>query len=193
MNSSGEPVSPDRMQPRDLLGELERMHPASFGWALWCCDHRREEAEEVLQTAYLKVLQGAARFYGDASLRTWFFSVVRRTAWEQRRRRWLREQLLGRWLAGQQAPASGPDPEELASGSEESRFLRRAVHRLPRRQREVLHLVFYQDLTVEEASRILGLSLGTARTHFERGKARLREVLARPEGIYERQPQPFAR
>jgi RNA polymerase sigma-70 factor (ECF subfamily) len=46
----------------------------------------------------------------------------------------------------------------------------------------VLHLVFYQDLTVEEASRILNISLGTARTHFARGKDQLRKLLAKQEG-----------
>jgi RNA polymerase sigma factor (sigma-70 family) len=166
------------MNQTDFRCELERLHPASFGWALWCCDHRREEAEEVLQTAYLKVLEEKARFDGNSSLRTWFFSVIRRTAWEQRRRRWLRDQILGRWFTRQPALVPAPDPEATASGSENSRALRKALAGLPARQREVLHLVFYQDLTVEEASGILSVSLGTARTHFERGKAKLREILA---------------
>ena len=68
------------MKQSDLRGELERLHPASFGWALWCCDHRRDEAEEVLQTAYLKVMEEAASFNENSSLRTWFFGVIRRTA-----------------------------------------------------------------------------------------------------------------
>jgi RNA polymerase sigma-70 factor, ECF subfamily len=169
------------MNQTDFRCELERLHPASFGWALWCCDHRREEAEEVLQTAYLKVLEEKASFDGNSSLRTWFFSVIRRTAWEQRRRRWLRDQILGRWLTRQPAPSPAPDPEATASGSENGRALRKALAGLPARQREVLHLVFYQDLTVEEASGILSVSLGTARTHFERGKAKLRQILAQEE------------
>jgi RNA polymerase sigma-70 factor (ECF subfamily) len=166
------------MDKTDLQDELERLHPASFGWALWCCDHRRDEAEEVLQAAYLKVLEGGARYDGRASLRTWFFSVVRRTAWEQRRRRWVRELLLGRWLTQMPTLAPHPAPDEALSSSEESRALLRILVKLPVRQREVLHLVFYQDLTIQEAAKVLNISLGTARTHFERGKARLRELLA---------------
>ena len=138
-----------------------------------------------MQMAYLKVLEGSASFEGNSSLRTWFFAVIRRTAGEQRRRRWWRDQLVGRWLTGQPAPAPAPDPEAVASRSESGRALRQALAALPSRQREVLHLVFYQDLTVQEASRILGVSLGTARTHFARGKAQLRQMLAREEGKHD--------
>src|SRR5262249_46252934 len=168
------------MDQIDFRDELERLHPASFGWALWCCDHRRDEAEEVLQTAYLKVLEGAARYGGRASLRTWFFSVVRRTAWGQRRRRWVRELLLAPW-GRQPLVAVHPAPEEALSSCERNGELRRALAALPARQRDVLHLVFYQELTIEEAAEVLKIGLGTARTHFERGKARLRELLTHGE------------
>lgn len=165
------------MDKTDLQGELEQMHAASFGWALWCCHHRTDEAQEVLQAAYLKVLEGAARFDGRASLRTWFFAVIRRTAWEQRRRLWMRELLVGRWLTGQAAVSVNGGQEQAMTSSEDSRLLRRALAALPLRQREVLHLVFYQELTIEEAAKVLNIALGTARTHFARGKARLRELL----------------
>jgi DNA-directed RNA polymerase specialized sigma24 family protein len=48
---------------------------------------------------------------------------------------------------------------------------------LTQRQRQLLHLVFYQDLTIADAAGVLGVSIGTARTHYERGKQRLREML----------------
>jgi RNA polymerase sigma-70 factor (ECF subfamily) len=168
------------MEKSDFRSELERMHTASFGWALCCCNHRREEAEEVLQTAYLKAFEGTASFDGRSSLRTWFFAVIRRTSLEQQRRQWLRRALFDTWLAGQQSPLSASDPEFLASESESSRALLRALAGLSPRQREMLHLVFYQDLTIEEASGILNLNLGTARTHFDRGKRQLRKILAQP-------------
>jgi RNA polymerase sigma-70 factor (ECF subfamily) len=173
------------MDSTDFRKQLEEMHAASFGWALWCCNQRREEAEDILQSTYLKVFDGAATFDGKSSLRTWFFGVIRRTAAERERRQWIRRELFDRWLVSEPSapPASGP--EAMACESETRRTLLRAVTRLSTRQRQVLHLVFYQELTIEEASRVMNISLGTARTHFDRGKRRLREVLVEQEAHHE--------
>jgi len=163
----------------DLQRELEQLHAASFGWALLCCHQRKDEAEDVLQTSYIKVLEGQAKFEGRSSFCTWFFGVIRHTASEQHRRRWLREALLRRWVTEQPSPSSGS--ADLPDTNTDSRVLRSALARLPRRQQQVLHLVFYQGLTVEEAAGVLDISLGTARTHFDRGKRRLRELLTPKE------------
>src|SRR3954454_9179014 len=121
---------------------LEDLHPASAGWALTCCRWEREEAEEVLQMTYLKILDGRARFDERSSFKTWLFGVIRRTAAERRRGRWLRSMAGLRGGDGHPTPPPTPPPESLLGASETSRSLRAALHTLPARQREVLHLVF---------------------------------------------------
>jgi RNA polymerase sigma factor (sigma-70 family) len=153
------------------------LHERSFAWALFCCWRRVDEAEEVLQTVYTQLLSGQTHFDGRSSAKTWLFAVIRRTARDHARRRWVRAALLERRQVREPDAAAVSDPEALLEKSESNAILRRALERLPRRQQEVLHLVFYQDLSIEESAQMLAISLGTARTHFERGKRRLREFL----------------
>ncbi len=166
------------MNREDLERELEALHQASYGWALSCCRWDREEAEEVLQTAYLSVLDGRASFGGRSSFKTWLFGVIRYTALDQRRRGLRRLRILRDWLVRNPSDRPGPaDAATTLATSETAARLRAELGRLPARQREVLHLVFYEELSIEEAAGVLGVALGTARTHYERGKRRLRERL----------------
>ena len=64
------------------------------------------------------------------------------------------------------------------------RQFQEALQHLPARQRETLHLVFYQELTLNEAAKVMSISIGSARQHYERGKKRLRELLDREEADY---------
>jgi RNA polymerase sigma factor (sigma-70 family) len=141
-----------------------------------CCHGARAEAEEVLQETYLKVLDGRARFHGRSSFKTWLFAVLRRTAAERRRAARLSGLIRLQWReAGPAAPSC--DPEAEAQRSQACIQLIAALTTLPERQRQVLHLVFYQELSLREAADVLGVRLGTVRVHYERGKQRLRELL----------------
>ncbi len=140
-----------------------------------CCRGNRDDAEDALHLAYCKVLDGRASFSGQSSFKTWFFGVVRRTAQEQARWRWLTLQRLERWWGGRTDDPVAPVPDTDVDARVAA--LRSALTQLSPRQQEVLHLVFYQELTIQDAADVLAMPVGTARTHYERGKARLRRLL----------------
>src|SRR6266516_1512165 len=77
------------MDIAELRDELEKHHTASFGWALSCCRRDQAEAEEVLQTVYLKILEGKARYRGESNLKTLLLAVIRKTAITEQRTRLL--------------------------------------------------------------------------------------------------------
>lgn len=168
------------LPPGELEAALCEHHADGFGWALACCAWDPAEAEDVLQTSYEKLLDGRARFEGRASFRTWLFGVIRLTALERRRRLRVRARALTRWLE-RQPPLAPSDPVGDVEVRERNARLRDALAALPARQREVLHLVFYSGLTIEAAGRVMGVALGTARTHYQRGCRSLRARLAREE------------
>ncbi len=158
-----------------LEHKLQQHHQASYGWAVACCRYDYEQGAEVLQTAYLKILEGRAVFNGRSSFKTWLFSVIRNTARDQLRKEQIRSVVLSTLRL---EPVTYPDPDEEMSRSLEVDRLVAALSSLSKRQQEVLHLVFYQDLTIQEAGHVLGISPGSAARHYARGKAILRDKLA---------------
>jgi len=169
------------MEDTELRRQLETCHRQSFSWALQCCGHDRSRADDVLQIAYLKVLDGRARFDARSSFITWLFAVIRRTAADEWRRHVLR--LTRHSPLRDDVPLDARETGGTGDieASERRALLRRALGELPRRQREVMLLVFYHERTVEEAALILGVGVGSARTHYARAKERLREVLRNSE------------
>jgi len=162
---------------QELERELGQLHSESWGWALACCGRDRDLAEEVLQSAYLRIISRRATFNGDSSLRTWVFGVIRWTARTELRRRlfWIRRHTDSEGANEVVDMSRGPDV--IAERSEEREALIHALESLSRRQREVLQLVFYHDMTIEEAARVMKVSLGSARTHYDRGKKSLAQKL----------------
>ncbi len=165
------------MNEEETRAQLESLHPAGYGWALSCCRFRPEEAEDVLQTVYMKILQGKARYGGRSGFKSWFFSVIRMTARDAARRRALRRLKLLSWESRASARPETPDPARQTSQNQLHELFQNALEKLPARQREVLHLVFYQGLSLREAGEVLGLSTGSVRKHYDRGKQRLRQNL----------------
>ncbi len=153
-----------------------------------CCERDRMEAEDVLHATYCKVLDGRALFEGRSEFKTWLFGVIQRTAREQARWGWLRLNLLERWWEGAKGSGAGDNAgdkarDRMGEGDGDARVgvLTNALTRLSPRQQQVLHLVFYQELTIQGAADVLDMPVGTARTHYERGKARLRQLLIASE------------
>lgn len=171
-----EPAAAPISAPTDLRAALERHHAECVGWAMACCRFDRTEANDVLQDSYLKVLDGRAVFHQRSTFRTWVFGIIRLTASERRRNPFRR--IVSAWRADQHDIASDAlDPGVSIDSRIIAERLRTAMRQLPARQREVLHLVFHENLTVEAAADVMGVTVGSARTHYARGKTRLRDLL----------------
>ena len=189
-----------KTQPIDIVelqDELEKLHSASFGWALNCCRRDHAEAEEVLQTVYLKIVEGKAKFRGESSLKTWLFAVIRKTAIGEYRKKLLRNLVfIGGLEKRDDATPLVDTPGAAFEKSEIQKQFRAALAKLPPRQSEVLHLAFYEDMSLSEAAAIMGISIGSARQHYERGKKHLREWLSETEAengiVWRRKETPSA-
>jgi RNA polymerase sigma factor (sigma-70 family) len=163
-------------EPSAMAEAAARHHESLFRFALALSRYDRQEALEVLQQTYMEVLEGRADLSRARDEKAFLLGVARRVAASRRRRRSLVGRILSLGTFGEPGP-DRPSPEALASTDEEAGRVRRAVSSLPARQMEVSMLVFMEGLTVEQAALAMGVSVGSARTHYHRAKQGLARML----------------
>lgn len=153
---------------------LEALHSQLFGWALSRCGYDAAAAEDLMQQAYVEILSGKARFDNQSALKTFMFGIVQNLARMHFRQLATRLRLI-KTYAGD--PADSITTDETDDHHEQQRIWQ-AVESLPQRQRDITELVFCRDMTIEEASAVMGVTLGTARVHYDRAKKTLAKNLS---------------
>ncbi|UZD22030.1 RNA polymerase sigma factor [Algoriphagus halophytocola] len=146
---------------------LKAHHRDAYLWARQCCSFEDELAKDVLQQSYLKILEGQAKLKDASKAKTWLFSIIRYTAIDELRK------------AGRVIPLlDSYDPVEPTEEVDETDY-EAIIKLLPDMQREVILMVFYHQMTIAQSAEILQIGLGTARTHYERGKKKLKELITK--------------
>lgn len=130
------------------------------------------DAKDVTQRTFVKALRALARFRADASFRTWLYRIAINAALNHLRDRRREER---RQVAEAEVPPTAP--ADLDSGRR-SAALRAAVAALPPRQRMVLELRVYDDLTFREVAALCGVSENAAKVSFHHAVAKLRERMS---------------
>ena len=152
-----------------------------------------EEARDLTQETFLRVVQSVKNFRGEASLKTWLFRIAINQA-RNRRRWWLaRRQNVTFSLDGarrgddKDSPSlhdtltddSQASPEDEAVQREQSAKLRAALGELATNFREAVILRDIEGLSYEEIADALQTSIGTVKSRIARGRDELRKKLRR--------------
>lgn len=131
----------------------------------------RESAEDVVQEAFLGLHRRFGGLRDPAKALVYVRSAVLNNA-----RTVLRKRRLPSWFAGAYDPPVW-SAESAALIGAERREVMEALHRLPRRQREVLVLRYYADLSEEETAQVMGVSCGTVKSTSSRALDALGRLL----------------
>ena len=139
------------------------------------------EAEDILQELYLQVWHKANMFYSvRGKLATWLLTLARNRAIDHLRsksqREWTRrspeEELMA--LSDQTIYAN---PLLLLEVNEAGRFVRSALRKLSKSQRDILELAYYEGLSQSEIASKSGTPLGTVKTRMRKAMLTLKESL----------------
>jgi RNA polymerase sigma-70 factor (ECF subfamily) len=157
---------------RQAFGELVRRHQ-SWAWAVACRFlGSREEAEDIVQTAFIKLLAASGRYRRTARFRTFFHVIISRLCLDHARRR-----KAARADDLPEPADPSPGQEEALMASQDAARVRRALDALPPRQRMAVVLRYYEGLGYGEMAMVLETSRKGVERLLSRGRDALREKL----------------
>ena len=134
-----------------------------------------DDADDATQEVFVSALRALESFRGNASFKTWLFSItvnVCRTRLHRQKRRGSLQQILQSLFVQNQA-----HPENEAIQSESDSALWPAVHTLDEKHRIPVILLYYHDLSVNEIAETLGVPVGTVHSRLNHARERLRALL----------------
>lgn len=144
---------------------------------LWSIARRsldsREDAAEAVQDALLRAHQGAARYRGDATVRSWLVRILVNACLDRHRRNRARPAVPVNGVELERVPT----PRNPIADLELRMLVRRALAELTIEQRMVIVLVDMLGYPVGEVAQMLEIPPGTVKSRGARGRARLAELL----------------
>jgi RNA polymerase sigma-70 factor, ECF subfamily len=161
-----------------------RHRRAVFSFALRMVGDR-PAAEDLTQECFLRVWRARERYQPTAAFRTWLFTIARRLALDELKRRETHPVVLATVAADDEdstgmvesyARIDEANPQEIVIARELARVLVRALRDLPEEFREAAILRDVEGLSYDEIAEVLGCPLGTVKSRLNSARKRLQAV-----------------
>lgn len=154
-----------------LEEQMKNSRSALFGF-IYRMVLQRETAEEIFQEVWLKVVDNLDKWDRSQAFEPWLFRIARNQCIDHIRKRKRRE-IKDRLLTFSVQPHY--DKKDSAFPPLDEERLPVALNQLPVKYREVLHLRFYLEMSVEEVSAVLNIPGGTVKSRVNRGLQHLKK------------------
>jgi len=164
----------------------EKYHQDVFQFLFYLVKNR-EQAEDLVQEVYIRVLKSYGKFEGKSSAKTWLFSIARNVAIDSfRKQKGWKQKLLEKFdWDTQQVKDEYPIPEQIAIQKDEIRWMYEAMDACTVDQRTVVILRYLQELSIVETAEALGWTESKVKTTQHRALNVLKkqmELLLEREG-----------
>ena len=167
------------------FGELVRRYQDRLYNSVYRLVDNAEDAQDVVQDAFLNAYQSLGSFKGDSQFFTWLYRIAFNTSVSLKRKQRVALALkTGRVGAGATEPLDTSDcsrPEYALEKAEQERRIQAALNRLSPEHRTVLILKDMEGQKYEAMAEILQVPIGTIRSRLHRARIELRQLLRREE------------
>lgn len=160
----------------EAFEELVRRHQTwAWGIAYRVLEHR-QESEDVVQDAFLRLLEASGRYRPTSSLKTYFYQIITRLCLDRAKKR------QPRYLdVVPESPASTPDAAGQMENTQQAEAVRAALEALAPQQRMAVVLRYYENLSYQEIASAQGTTPKAVERLLARGRDRLQAILKTSE------------
>lgn len=138
-------------------------------------DH--DDANDITQNVFIKAYEALPSFKGDSAIFTWLYRIAVNLALNELRRRKIRKTFSLDAEPFEPAVSADESPAEKLLANERRDAIRRAVERLPEKQKKVFVLRYYEELPYEEISKMLRTSVGGLKANYFHAVQKIGEAL----------------
>ena len=158
-----------------------------YAVALRMCSNR-EDAQDCVQEAMIRVYKSMSTFKGQSSFSTWVYRITMNSCLDELRRHKSRSAVsLDVMVENGYAPTDEDDtPERHSIRNEQRRVIEKAIVSLPEDMRAAIVLRDLQGCSYEQIAEILGANVGTIKSRISRGREKLRGVLMSQPELFSR-------
>ena len=173
-----------KRQDAGLIDQLIQRYQHRLLRYLLYLTSNREQAEDLFQEVWMRVMVRGAQFNGKARFDTWLFTVARNLVIDLRRKRTMSslDEMFeaggeDERMGGIEIAADGPTPFDQCASGEDRNRLAAALLEVEPLHREVLVLRFHEDLSLEEIANVTRAPLSTVKSRLYRGLASMKPKL----------------
>jgi RNA polymerase sigma-70 factor (ECF subfamily) len=173
-----------KRQDAGLIDQLIQRYQHRLLRYLLYLTSNREQAEDLFQEVWMRVMVRGAQFNGKARFDTWLFTVARNLVIDLRRKRTMSslDEMFeagseDERVGGIEIAAEGPTPFDQCASGEDRNRLAAALLEVEPLHREVLVLRFHEDLSLEEIANVTRAPLSTVKSRLYRGLASMKPKL----------------
>jgi RNA polymerase sigma-70 factor (ECF subfamily) len=134
----------------------------------------KELAEDVYQETFLRVVRSYSNYRGESSEKTWIISIAVNICRDYMRSAWKRRVVVTDVFLNS---SSEDDTEDIIEKRNEKRVLLNAIMKLPDKYREIIHLHYYQEMGINDISKVLKIPGGTVKSRLFKARALLHDMI----------------
>jgi len=137
--------------------------------------HNIHSAEDIFQDVFIKVSQKLSTFEGNSSIKTWIIRITINTCKDYLKSAWSRRVVP--MMEYQEDQIISETDFDAVNNKDSRELIRKSVMSLPEKYKDVVLCVYFQDMSINEAAKLLNLAEGTVKSRLARARQKLKIVL----------------